>query len=257
MNNPMSLCDRVIMITGGGQGIGRALSEFAVNMGARVALIDIDRNSAESAAQEIGFEHARAYVGNVADPSFVKETVAQIVGHFGALHGLINNAGIVRAAMLHKMTVQQWQQVIDVNLTGAFVCLQAVASYFITRSSQGIQRPGAIVNVSSVAGRRGTFGQINDGASKAGVLGLTMSAARELGRYNISVNSVCYGMVETAMTETIRQENFRDKYLQQIPLGRFSTPQDVAPATCFLLSDAAAYITGQHLSVDGGFHISA
>jgi 3-oxoacyl-[acyl-carrier protein] reductase len=257
MTNPMSLQDRVIMITGGGQGIGRALAEFSVSMGARVALIDIDRAIAESAAAEIGTDQVRAYAGDVTDESFVKETVSAILRDLGGLHGLINNAGIVRAAMLHKMTLREWKQVIDVNLTGSFVCLQAVASHWIEQSKQGVTRPGSIVNVSSVAGKRGTIGQINYGAAKSGVLGLTMSAARELGRYNINVNSVCYGAVETAMTETIRQEKYRDKYLQQIPLGRFSLPTEVAPATCFLLSEAAAYITGQHLSVDGGMHMTA
>ena len=207
----MSLHGRVIMITGGGQGIGRALADFAVSMGARVALVDINREAVELAVAEIGADHARAYVGNIVDPVFVGATVSGIVEHFGSLDGLINNAGIGRTAMLHKMTLPEWQQVIDVNLTGVFVCLQAAATHFIANAKRGERRPGSIVNVSSVAGRRGTVGQINYGASKAGVLGLTMSAARELARYNITVNSVCFGAVETAMTEVIRQEKFRDQ----------------------------------------------
>ena len=257
MTSPFSLRERVILITGGGQGIGLALAKFAISSGARVALVEINPDVAAAAVVELGENNAHAYIGNVVDEIFVKETVADIVGRFGTLDGLINNAGIVRAAMLHKMTLQEWRQVLDVNLTGCFVCLQAVATHFIEKSKQGDKRPGSIVNVSSVAGKRGTFGQINYGSAKAGVLGLTMSAARELSRYNINVNSICFGAVETAMTETIRQEQFRDKYLQQIPLARFSTPEEIAPATCFLLSEAASYITGQHLSVDGGFHMDA
>ncbi|MBW2941354.1 SDR family NAD(P)-dependent oxidoreductase [Zhongshania aquimaris] len=257
MQDKTSLAGRVIMITGAGQGIGRALAEYAAAKGARVALVDINQQLLSETVELIGEEHARAYVGDITNESFVQSTVNNIVDDFGDLHGLINNAGIVRAAMVHKMTLAQWQQVIDVNLTGAFICLQAVGKYLIHKANSGDPNPGSIVNVSSDAGRRGTVGQINYGAAKSGVLGLTMSAAREWGVYNINVNSVCFGMVETAMTETVRQEKFREKYLRQIPLGRFSTPEDVAPATCMLLSDMASYITGQHLSISGGFHIGA
>jgi 3-oxoacyl-[acyl-carrier protein] reductase len=257
MKDKVSLQDRIIMITGGGQGIGRALAEYAVAKGARVALVDINEEVLLETVRSIGGEHAKAYAGNICDEEFVHNTVDNIVEDFGDLHGLVNNAGIVRAAMAHKMSLVQWQEVIDVNLTGAFICLQAVGQHLIKKAKNGDSNPGSIVNVSSDAGRRGTLGQINYGAAKSGLLGLTMSAAREWGRYNINVNSVCFGMVETAMTETVRQEKFRDKYLQQIPLGRFSTPDDVAPATCMFLSDMASYITGQHLSISGGYHISA
>lgn len=257
MMNPFSLADRVIMITGAGQGIGRALAEFAVASGARVALLDQSREGATALATSLGNDRARAYVGSVADEAFVNDTVGRIVADFGDLHGLVNGAGIVRAAMIQNLTLAQWQSVVDVNLTGAFLCLRAAATHMIRKAERGDARPGSIVNISSVAGRRGTIGQINYGASKSGLLGLTMSAARELGRYQITVNSVCYGTVETPMTETIVQEKFRDKYLKQIVLGRFSKPEDVAPGTCFLLTEAASYITGQHLSIDGGFHITA
>ena len=199
----------------------------------------------------------RTFAGDITDETFVSNVVESTVRELGDVNGLVNNAGIVRAAMITEMSRQQWQSVIDVNLTGAFTCLQAVGRHFVEKAKAGDPNPGAIVNISSVAGRRGTVGQINYGASKSAVLGLTMSAAREWGRYNIKVNSVCYGLVETAMTEAVRQEKFRNRYLDAIPLGRFSTPQDVAPATCFLLSDAAGYITGQHLAIDGGFHITA
>ena len=257
MQNPMMMTDRVIMITGGGQGIGRQLAEQLLSLEAQVALVDIDADVLSDARDALGPDRVRTYCGDVSDAAFVGTTVAKIVNDFGDIHGLINNAGIVRAAMASEMAMEQWHQVIGVNLTGAFICLQAVGQQLINKAKQGDPNPGSIVNISSDAGRRGTIGQINYGAAKSGVLGLTMCSAREWGRYNINVNSVCYGMVETAMTETIRQEKFRDKYLSQIPLGRFSTTGDVAPATCFLLSDAASYITGQHLSIDGGFYISS
>ena len=257
MSNPLALTNRVIMITGGAQGIGLALAEFALQMGAKVALVDINAAALEAAAVELDTPHLRTFAGDITDEAFIDATLEQTVDHFGDLYGLINNAGIVRAAMAHEMPLEKWRQVLDVNLTGAFLCLRAVGNYLIGKAKRGVEKPGSIINIASDAGRRGTVGQINYGAAKSGVLGPTMSAAREWGRYNINVNSVCYGLVETEMTATIRNEKFRDRYLEQIPLGRFSSPRDVAPATCFLLSDAAAYITGQHLSIDGGFYISA
>ena len=132
---------------------------------------------------------------------------------------------------------------------------QAVGVHLTQRAKAGDRAPGAIVNVSSDAGRRGTVGQINYGAAKSGILGLTMSSAREWARFGIRVNSVCFGVVETPMTEVVRGEKFRDQYLAQIPMGRWATTDEVTPPICFLLSNAASYITGQHLSVNGGFHI--
>ena len=251
MTNPMNLIGETILITGAGQGIGRATAELAVKLGAKVALVDLNGDNVHQVADSLG-ENAKAYVGSVAEPSFVQDMVAEVVRDFGAIHGLMNNAGIVRAAMIHKMPVETWQQVIDVNLTGVFLCLQAVGRHLIDRAKDGDQAPGAIVNVSSIAGRRGTIGQINYGAAKSGVLGITMSAAREWGRHGIRVNSVCFGLVETAMTETVRGEKFRDQYMAQIPMGRFSAPEEVAKPVCFLMSDGASYITGQHLNIDGG-----
>lgn len=262
MHNPMAMNDRVIMITGGGQGIGRALGEQLLTLNARVALVDINPDTLATTRKEIiqsgtSENRIRTYCGDVSNTEFVSDTVSQIVSDFGDIYGLINNAGIIRAAMASEMSIDQWNQVIGVNLTGAFVCLQAVGQHLISKAKSGNTNPGSIINISSDAGRRGTIGQINYGAAKSGVLGLTMCSAREWGKFNINVNSVCYGMVETTMTETIRQDKFRDKYLSQIPLGRFACTEEVTPATCFLLTDAAAYITGQHLSIDGGFYISS
>lgn len=256
MNNPTSLDNKVIIVTGAAQGIGKALAEQAMRMGARVAAVDLNAAVLAESFAAHG-DAAQCFAGDVTDESFIAGVIEQTVSAFGDLHGLLNNAGIIRTAMITDMTRAQWQAVIDVNLTGAFICLQAVGRHLVDKAKRGDPNPGSIVNVSSDAGRRGTFGQINYGAAKSGVLGLTMSAAREWGRFNINVNSVCYGMVETAMTEMVRAEKFRSRYLEALPLGRFSTPEEVAPATCFLLSDAAGYITGQHLAIDGGFHITA
>jgi len=250
--NPMSLDGRNIIVTGAGQGIGEACARLIADLGGNPVLLDLQGDKVNALAQDIG---ADAYVGSVADPGFVQDTIAAVAEKHGAIHGLINNAGIVRAAMIHKMPIETWQEVIDVNLSGVFYCLQAVGRHMLDRAKEGDAAPGAIVNISSIAGRRGTIGQINYGAAKSGVLGLTMSAAKEWGKFGIRVNSLCFGVVETEMTETIRSDKFRDMYLDTIPLGRFSTPREVAEPVVFMLTDAASYITGQHLTADGGSHI--
>jgi len=255
MKNPMNLEGHNVLVTGAAQGIGEAIARLVVELGGRVVLVDRQGEKLQALADSLGAGSAQAYVGSVADPSFVQEMVGQAVERHGAIHGLVNNAGIVRAAMIEKMAAQAWQQVIDVNLSGVFYCLQAVGRHMLERITAGDASPASIVNISSDAGRRGTIGQINYGAAKSGVLGITMSAAREWAARNIRVNSICYGVVETEMTETVRSEKFRDRYLAQVPMGRFTTPDEAAQPVCFLLSQAASYITGQHLSVNGGYTI--
>lgn len=251
----MTLQGRNILVTGAAQGIGRAISQLVLDLGGTVTAVDLNAQGLEAFKAEAGAERVLAVAGSVADVAFAQTVVEQATARFGAVHGLVNNAGITRPAMIEKMTPEQWQQVIDVHLSGSFYFLQAVGRHILARSRGGDKTGGSIVNISSDAGRRGTIGQINYGAAKAGLLGLTMCAAREWAKYNVRVNTVGFGVVETPMTETIRSEKFADTYRAQIPLGRWAEPAEVARPVCFLLSDAASYITGQHLSANGGYTI--
>jgi 3-oxoacyl-[acyl-carrier protein] reductase len=254
MQNPMDLTGRNIIVTGAAQGIGEAVARMAHGLGAHVILNDMQDDKLEAIIRDLG-SRAEAHVGSVADYDFVQRMVGMAIDNNGAIHGLVNNAGIVRAAMAKNMTPQSWQEVIDVNLTGVFYCLQAVGKHMLERSAAGDKSPSSIVNISSDAGRRGTIGQINYGAAKSGVMGLTMSSAREWSQFGIRINSILFGVVETPMTEVIRSEKFRDGVMKQVPMGRFSKPEESCQPVCFLLSEASSYITGQHLSVNGGYTI--
>jgi 3-oxoacyl-[acyl-carrier protein] reductase len=257
MINPMSLSGRNVLVTGAAQGIGLATARLLAELDANLTLVDRNEDALQAAARQFAPERLLTHCGSITDRTFVEGVVQDSAARFGGVHGLVNNAGITRTAMIEKMSIEDWQAVIDVNLTGAFNCLQAVGKEMIDRNRSGDAAPGAIVNISSDAGRKGTIGQVNYGAAKAGVLGVTMSAAREWGRYGVRVNSVAYGIVETEMTETARSDKFRDRYLANIPLGRFLQPDEAALSIAFLLSPAATFITGQHLSVNGGSHITA
>lgn len=256
MVNLMDMSGRNVLVTGAAQGIGKAAAELLHELGASLTLVDANADALADAAS--GFDRERVLVlpGSVTDRDFVHQAVEASAERFGGVHALLNNAGITRTAMIDRMTIEQWQQVIDVNLTGVFNCLQAVGTEMKRRAEDGERDPGVILNVSSDAGRKGTIGQINYGAAKAGVLGITMSAAREWARYGIRVNSIAYGIVETTMTEVVRGPKFRDRSLANIPLGRFLGAKEAVKAVAFLLSDASSFITGQHLSVNGGSHIT-
>lgn len=252
----MELQDRHVIVTGAGQGIGLAIAQRVLALGGTVTAVDLNAQAVQALAESAGGQRVLPQVGSVADTDFAAAVVAQAVARFGTVHGLVNNAGVTRAALIEKMTPAQWQEVVDVHLTGAFHFLQAAGRHMLERWRAGDTSGGSIVNISSDAGRRGTIGQANYGAAKAGVLGLTMCAAREWARYRVRVNTVGFGVVETPMTEVIRSEKFAETYLSQIPLGRWGQPDEVAQPVCFLLSEAASYMTGQHVWANGGYTIA-
>jgi 3-oxoacyl-[acyl-carrier protein] reductase len=247
----MQLAGRTAIVTGAAQGIGEAVVRAYAAEGARVCIADVAAELAHGLAQELARDGAEAMAVrcDVSDRTEVDAMVAAAVARFGRVDILVNNAGIIRPAMLHKMTAAQWDAVLGVHLTGSFNGLQAVAPAMIG------QRYGRVINVTSTAGMLGTIGQINYSAAKAGIVGLTMSAARELAQYGITVNAIAPGAA-TPMTETIRtDERFRDKYLARIPLGRWAEPTEIAPVFVFFASDASSYVTGQVLAADGGMTI--
>jgi 3-oxoacyl-[acyl-carrier protein] reductase len=240
----MSQGERVIVVTGASQGIGEAVVRRLAAAGARVALVARSADRIAALAQAAG-GGARAYPCAVQDAPAVQATVQRISEDMGPIYGLVNNAGITRDNLLVRMTQEHWDEVIAVNLTGTFNFTRAVAKGMMR------QKLGRIVNVTSVIGQMGNAGQVNYAASKAGIIGLTKSVARELASRNVTVNAVAPGYIATAMTAEMPAEA-RSTLVESIPLGRVGTPEEVAAVIAFLLSDDAAYITGQVLNCDGG-----
>ena len=237
-----------IIVTGATRGIGRAIALEAARHGANVAFNFLkSEQQAEELKREIETLGVKvmAFKTDVGDLKAVREMVNAVKGGFGRIDGLVNNAGLTRDKLLVMMSEEDWSEVIRTNLTGAFNLARAVA-FMMMKAKRG-----AILNVSSVSGLAGMAGQVNYSAAKAGLIGMTKAMAKELGRLGVRVNALALGFVETDMTAVLPEEN-RAAALNLIPLGRFGTVEDVAPVAAFLLSDAAAYITGAVIQVDGG-----
>ena len=241
------LAGKVALITGAARGIGQAIAVRLASEGADVALCDLQKEWLDETAGLIRAAGRRAetYAVNVADGAGVTATVEQVAKDFGRIDILVNNAGITRDTFLMRMSEEDWDQVLDINLKGAFLFTKAVSRPMMK------QKAGAIVNVASIIGLIGNAGQCNYAASKAGMIALTKSVAKELASRNIRANAVAPGFIQTKMTEKL-PEDIRNKMLEAIPLGRFGQPGDVANVVLFLASDAAAYVTGQVLTVCGG-----
>jgi 3-oxoacyl-[acyl-carrier protein] reductase len=240
--------NQVAVITGAGRGIGHAIAVRLAKEGARVASVSRTEANARRTADEINAaraDAAKAYAVDVADQAAVQKAAAEIFQHFGRVDILVNNAGITRDGLSMRMSLDDWDTVLNTNLKGAFNFTQAVMRPMIK------QRSGRIINISSIAGLIGNAGQANYAASKAGLIGLTKTLARELASRGITVNAVAPGLIETDMT-TVLSEEIRQGILQKVPLGKLGEPDDIAGAVAYLASAEAKYITGQVLTVDGG-----
>lgn len=244
----MSFTDKTALVTGGSRGIGRAICLELARQGCSIALCYAGNQQAAeetvAACQSLGVK-AAAYRCDVSNNEEVKGMTSQALKDFGTIHILINNAGITRDGLLLTMKEEDFTSVLDTNLKGAFLCMSALSRSMIR------QRYGRIINLSSVVGLHGNTGQCNYAASKAGILGLTKSAAKELASRNITVNAVAPGFIDTDMTAAL-PENTRASMLTTIPANRLGQAEEVAKAVAFLAGDHSAYITGQVLAVDGG-----
>jgi 3-oxoacyl-[acyl-carrier protein] reductase len=239
-----ALRGKVALVTGAAQGIGLAIAHTLASCGASVVLADVDAAVVEEAAKTVE-GRALGLVMNVARGNEVTAGIERVMAEFGRLDVLVNNAGITRDGLLIRMKEEDWDRVIEVNLKGTFHCSKAALGVMIK------QRSGRIISIASIVGVMGNSGQANYAASKAAILGFTKSVAREYANRGVTANAVAPGFIKTAMTERLPAD-VQTRLLDQIPLGRLGTPDDIAQAVAFLASDAAAYITGQVIHVNGG-----
>lgn len=238
--------NKVAIVTGGAQGIGKATVIKFIDEGANVIIWDVDDDKGNQLANELSSKGKAVYMKvNVAKFDEVDKAVQSVITQFGQIDILVNNAGILRDATLAKMTPEQWQQVIDVNLTGVFNCTKCVAPFMIEKQY------GRIINATSVVGLYGNFGQTNYVATKSGVIGMTKVWARELGRKGINVNAIAPGFIATEMVASM-PEKIINMMKEKTPVGRLGTPEDIANGYLFLASDEASFINGTVLSIDGG-----
>jgi 3-oxoacyl-[acyl-carrier protein] reductase len=247
MNPTVSLQNRVAVVTGAARGIGREIAQRLADCGARIALVDVTEDAVGVSAQEMtarGAE-ARGYRCDVSSLDDVEAVGAKILSDFERVDILVNNAGITRDRLFIRMTADDWAQVLNVNLTGAFNATKVMAPPMLK------QRSGAIVNIASVVGLNGNPGQTNYAASKAGMIGMTKSLAREFAARGVRVNAVAPGFIRTAMTDALG-DDVQAQMKQVIPLGRLGEAGDVADVVLFLVSDLASYVTGQVVNCDGG-----
>jgi 3-oxoacyl-[acyl-carrier protein] reductase len=239
--------NNVVMVTGGAAGIGRVTAENFAKEGAKVSICDVNPQAGEITAKELGPQASFEQV-DVSDSTSVLNWVERVLDTYGQIDVLVNNAGITRDGLIMRMKEDDWDTVINVNLKSAFNCIKAVSKIMMK------QRSGRIINLASVVGVIGNPGQANYVASKAGMIGLTKTVAKELASRGITVNAVAPGFIETDMTASL-SDKVKEAMLSQIPLGKAGTPKDVAEAILFLASDSAAYITGQVIHVSGGMYM--
>jgi 3-oxoacyl-[acyl-carrier protein] reductase len=248
----MKLENKICIITGGAAGIGKKISQCFLQEGATVYIFDVNQSQGNIAATELSSVYGKEKVFfrnvNVTDESQVEKTLDEIAAKHQSIDVLVNNAGITRDNLIMRMSLEDWKKVIDINLTGSFICSKSVIRHMIKK------RSGKIINISSIVGIRGNAGQCNYSASKAGLIGLTKSLAREVASRNVMVNAIAPGYIETEMTEKL-DEKIKEKLLTSIPTGKLGSPEDVATTALFLASKDSDYMTGAVLSLDGGMGI--
>ncbi len=246
----MSISGKIALVTGAAQGIGREIALALASDGADVAICDVNLDAAQKTAAEIEAKGKKslAIKANVASSADVSAMIEQVVEKFGRIDILVNNAGITRDGLILRMKDEDWDLVLSINLKGAFLCAKSALKYMSK------QRSGTVINIASIVGAMGNAGQANYVASKAGLIGLTKTIAREYANRGITANAVAPGFIETAMTQAL-PENVRQELAKQIPMGKLGTPEDVANAVRFLASPWASYITGQVVHVNGGMYM--